>query len=140
MTISAVSSFKENKEPGRLYLVPTPIGNLSDMTPRAVETLKNVDLIAAEDTRHTQMLLNHFEISTPQISFHEHNTRERIPLLVKKLEEGQTIAQVSDAGMPSISDLGTPAVLLLWFSSQEKQRTEGRIAAAQPAEVQCNCL
>lgn len=111
MTISAVSSFKGNKERGRLYLVPTPIGNLSDMTPRAVETLKNVDLIAAEDTRHTQMLLNHFEISTPQISFHEHNTRERIPLLVKKLEEGQTIAQVSDAGMPSISDPGHELVV-----------------------------
>lgn len=91
---------------GHLYLVPTPIGNLDDMTFRAVKTLKAVDLIAAEDTRNTQKLLNHFEIETKQISFHEHNTQERIPQLVAKLQQGLQIAQVSDAGMPSISDPG----------------------------------
>ncbi|WP_143462940.1 16S rRNA (cytidine(1402)-2'-O)-methyltransferase [Levilactobacillus enshiensis] len=91
---------------GHLYLVPTPIGNLDDMTFRAVKTLKDADLIAAEDTRNTQKLLNHFEIETKQISFHEHNTQERIPQLVAKLQAGMQIAQVSDAGMPSISDPG----------------------------------
>ncbi|KRL95375.1 16S rRNA (cytidine(1402)-2'-O)-methyltransferase [Levilactobacillus hammesii] len=93
-------------ESGHLYLVPTPIGNLDDMTFRAVKTLKDADLIAAEDTRNTQKLLNHFEIETKQISFHEHNTQERIPQLVAKLQQGMQIAQVSDAGMPSISDPG----------------------------------
>jgi len=98
-------SFKDDAQ-GHLYLVPTPIGNLDDMTFRAVKTLKAADLIAAEDTRNTQKLLNHFEITTKQISFHEHNTQERIPQLVAKLQQGQDIAQVSDAGMPSISDPG----------------------------------
>ncbi|KRN27422.1 ribosomal RNA small subunit methyltransferase I [Lactobacillus selangorensis] len=96
---------------GHLYLVPTPIGNLEDMTYRAVRTLKDVDLIAAEDTRHTQQLLNHFEISTHQISFHEHNSQARIPELVAKMQAGQDIAQVSDAGMPSISDPGHDLVM-----------------------------
>lgn len=91
---------------GTLYLVPTPIGNLEDMTFRAVRTLQEVDLIAAEDTRNTRKLLTHFEVDTPQVSFHEHNTQERIPQLVEKLLGGQSIAQVSDAGMPSISDPG----------------------------------
>lgn len=95
---------------GTLYLVPTPIGNLDDMTFRAVAILKTADLIAAEDTRHTQMLLNHFAITTKTISFHEHNTQMRIPELLAKLEAGQTIAQVSDAGMPSISDPGKELV------------------------------
>ena len=89
-----------------LYLVPTPIGNLLDMTQRAVEILKQVDLIASEDTRNTQKLLNHFGISTPQKSLHEHNYKERVPQLVDFLLAGQSIAQVSDAGMPSISDPG----------------------------------
>ncbi|WP_179395907.1 16S rRNA (cytidine(1402)-2'-O)-methyltransferase [Lacticaseibacillus absianus] len=95
---------------GTLYLVPTPIGNLADMTFRAVETLRSVDLIAAEDTRNTQKLLNHFEIATKQISFHEHNTQARIPELLAKLQAGASIAQVSDAGMPSISDPGKELV------------------------------
>ncbi|GEO66644.1 16S rRNA (cytidine(1402)-2'-O)-methyltransferase [Levilactobacillus spicheri] len=101
----------QNAEQGRLYLVPTPIGNLDDMTFRAVKTLQDVDLIAAEDTRNTQKLLNHFDITTKQISFHEHNTQERIPQLLQKLQAGMQIAQVSDAGMPSISDPGHELVV-----------------------------
>ena len=96
----------EKHDTGKLYLIPTPIGNLEDMTFRAVNLLKEVDLIAAEDTRNTQKLLNHFEIKTKQISFHEHNTESRIPELIKKMEDGLNIGQVSDAGMPSISDPG----------------------------------
>ncbi|MFC6314053.1 16S rRNA (cytidine(1402)-2'-O)-methyltransferase [Lapidilactobacillus achengensis] len=95
---------------GTLFLVPTPIGNLDDMTYRAVATLQQVDLIAAEDTRNTGKLLAHFAIKTPQISFHEHNTQQRIPELVAKLLAGTTIAQVSDAGLPSISDPGQELV------------------------------
>lgn len=106
MVLQVISSFKGQTSNGTLYLVPTPIGNLGDMTPRAIEVLGEVDLIAAEDTRNTQKLLNHFNISTKQISFHEHNTQERIPKLVEKLKTGINIAQVSDAGMPSISDPG----------------------------------
>ncbi|MFO8068936.1 MAG: 16S rRNA (cytidine(1402)-2'-O)-methyltransferase [Alkalibacterium sp.] len=100
----------EKQETGILYLVPTPIGNLEDMTFRAVNILKEVDLIAAEDTRNTQKLLNHFEIFTHQISFHEHNSKERTPQLIDKLLNGYSIAQVSDAGMPSISDPGVDLV------------------------------
>ncbi|GAB9261214.1 16S rRNA (cytidine(1402)-2'-O)-methyltransferase [Ligilactobacillus animalis] len=106
MSIKQKSSFREKNEQGTLYLVPTPIGNLQDMTFRALEILEQVDLICAEDTRNTMRLLNHFEIKTPQISFHEHNTQERIPYLIEKLQAGQDLAQVSDAGMPSISDPG----------------------------------
>jgi 16S rRNA (cytidine1402-2'-O)-methyltransferase len=91
---------------GTLYVVGTPIGNLEDMTFRAVQTLQNVDLIAAEDTRHTGKLLHHFQIKTPQVSYHEHNRSSRIPELVQKLLDGNTIALVSDAGMPGISDPG----------------------------------
>lgn len=103
------SSFAQHNT-GTLYLVPTPIGNLDDMTMRAVKTLQDVDLIAAEDTRNTAKLLNHFEIPTKQISFHEHNTQQRIPELLGYLQAGQSIAQVSDAGMPSISDPGKELV------------------------------
>ena len=101
----------EQTEGGSLYLIPTPIGNLEDMTFRGVRLLQEVDLIASEDTRTTQKLLNHYEIKTPQISFHEHNTQERISQLIKKLETGMMIAQVSDAGMPSISDPGHELVV-----------------------------
>jgi len=103
-------SFADHAGIGTLYLVPTPIGNLQDMTYRAVTTLNEVDLIAAEDTRNTQKLLNHFEITTKQISFHEHNTQERIPQFIEKLRAGTNLAQVSDAGMPSISDPGKELV------------------------------
>ncbi|GGI65807.1 MULTISPECIES: 16S rRNA (cytidine(1402)-2'-O)-methyltransferase [Enterococcus] len=103
-------SFK-GVESGILYLVPTPIGNLEDMTFRSVRILKEVALIASEDTRNTQKLLNHFEITTPQRSFHEHNYKERIPQLIELLQSGSSIAQVSDAGMPSISDPGHELVV-----------------------------
>ena len=99
-------SFKGQSPYGKLYLVATPIGNLDDMTFRAIQTLKEVDWIAAEDTRNTGLLLKHFDISTKQISFHEHNAKEKIPDLIGFLKAGQSIAQVSDAGLPSISDPG----------------------------------
>ena len=99
-------SFKGQTDYGTLYLVPTPIGNLQDMTVRAVETLKAVDFICAEDTRNTGLLLKHFDITVKQISFHEHNAYEKIPELLELLKSGKNLAQVSDAGMPSISDPG----------------------------------
>ncbi|MCK4029273.1 16S rRNA (cytidine(1402)-2'-O)-methyltransferase [Streptococcus iners] len=99
-------SFKGQTSFGTLYLVPTPIGNLQDMTFRAIQTLKEVNVIAAEDTRNTGLLLKHFEIETRQTSFHEHNAHEKIPVLIDWLKSGQSIAQVSDAGLPSISDPG----------------------------------
>ena len=91
---------------GTLYLVATPIGNLEDITLRALRVLREVDLIACEDTRHTRKLLSHYEISRPTISYHEHNERARTPLLAARLEAGENIALVSDAGMPLISDPG----------------------------------
>lgn len=107
--VQVISSFAQH-ETGTLYLVPTPIGNLDDMTFRAIKVLQAADFIAAEDTRNTQKLLNHFEIETKQISFHEHNTQQRIPELLAMLTAGKSIAQVSDAGMPSISDPGKELV------------------------------
>ncbi len=99
-------SFKGQTAYGKLYLVPTPIGNLQDMTFRSIAILKKVDYIAAEDTRNTGLLLKHFDISTRQLSFHEHNAFEKIPDLLKLLKSGNSLAQVSDAGLPSISDPG----------------------------------
>ena len=96
---------------GTLYLVGTPIGNLADITFRAVSILENVDLIAAEDTRHTGKLLQHYNISTPQISYHQFNRQERQPELINYLQEGKDIALVSDAGMPGISDPGYDLVV-----------------------------
>lgn len=95
---------------GSLYLVATPIGNLEDMTFRAIRTLKEVQLIAAEDTRQTRKLLTHFEIPTRIVSYHEHNKRASGPELVRLLLEGQSVALVSDAGLPAISDPGADLV------------------------------
>jgi 16S rRNA (cytidine1402-2'-O)-methyltransferase len=97
---------------GELYLVPTPIGNLEDMTFRAIRILKEVDLIAAEDTRVTRKLCNYFEIATPVISYHEHNKEKSGDRLLEDLKSGKKIALVSDAGMPSISDPGYELVCL----------------------------
>jgi len=93
-------------KPGTLYIVGTPIGNLEDMTFRAVRILQTVDLIAAEDTRHTGKLLQHFQIATPQVSYHDHNRQSRTPELIERLRQGKAIALVTDAGMPGISDPG----------------------------------
>lgn len=89
-----------------LYLVATPIGNLADISQRALDTLRAVDLIASEDTRHTGKLLHHFGIDKPQVSFHEHNERREVNRLIEQLRQGKSIALVSDAGTPSISDPG----------------------------------
>lgn len=94
------------QEIGKLFLVATPIGNLEDMTMRAIRTLQEVDLIAAEDTRQTRKLLTHFEIKTKCVSYHEHNKEASGPELIKLLLEGNNIAIVSDAGLPAISDPG----------------------------------
>ncbi len=96
----------EHTKPGTLYVVATPIGNLEDITYRAVRVLKEADLIACEDTRHTAKLLHHYGIDKPTISYHEHNEAARAEELVAKLIEGLNVAQVSDAGMPGISDPG----------------------------------
>lgn len=97
---------RSSNSPGRLFVVGTPIGNLEDVTFRALRTLKEADLIACEDTRRAQTLLNHYAIRTPTVSYHEHNEMTRAPELILQLEEGSHIALVSDAGMPGISDPG----------------------------------
>ena len=91
---------------GTLFIVATPIGNLDDITFRAVETLKSVDLVLAEDTRHSQKILNHFNIKTPISAFHDYNEREKCNTVIDKLKQGDSIALISDAGTPLISDPG----------------------------------
>jgi 16S rRNA (cytidine1402-2'-O)-methyltransferase len=102
----------EHTKTGTLYVVATPIGNLEDITYRAVRVLKETDLIACEDTRHTARLLHHYGVDKPTISYHEHNEAARAEELVTKLQQGVNVAQVSDAGMPGISDPGYRVIKL----------------------------
>ncbi len=92
--------------PAKLYIIATPIGNISDITYRAIETLQRVDIIAAEDTRHSGRLLSHYQIKKPMIALHDHNERERSKMLIGKIKNGQAVALISDAGTPLISDPG----------------------------------
>lgn len=110
-----VSNKKKNilDTKGVLYIVGTPIGNLKDITLRAIDTLNYVDIILAEDTRNTLKLLTHFNISKPIISYHRHNEEKKLEEVVKLLDEGKNIALVSDAGMPIISDPGKPLIIFL---------------------------
>jgi 16S rRNA (cytidine1402-2'-O)-methyltransferase len=112
VTKTTNSEAGENVPAGTLYLVGTPIGNLEDITLRALRVLKDVDLIACEDTRHTAQLLNHYAISKPTVSYHEHNELTRAAELIVHLERGDNIAVVSDAGMPGVSDPGYRLVAL----------------------------
>ena len=114
---------------GKLYLVATPIGNLEDITIRALNVLKEVDLIAAEDTRHTLGLLNHFEISKPLISYYKQTEKARSEILIEKLKEGKNIAIVSDAGTPGISDPGEEIVKVAIENSIEIIPIPGACAA-----------
>ncbi|RED51676.1 16S rRNA (cytidine(1402)-2'-O)-methyltransferase [Cohnella lupini] len=107
---SVQRSFAAREAPGTLYLVATPIGNLEDMTFRAIRTLKEVQIIAAEDTRQTRKLLTHYDIQNRLVSYHEHNREASGPELIRLLLEGQHIALVSDAGIPAISDPGAELV------------------------------
>ena len=91
---------------GKLFIVATPIGNLSDISIRAVDILKNVDLVLAEDTRHSRKLFEHYEIGTPLIAFHEHNEKDKTEAIISEVNEGKSIAMISDAGTPLISDPG----------------------------------
>lgn len=116
-------------EKGKLYLVATPIGNLQDITLRALTTLKEVDLIAAEDTRQTIKLLNHFEIKKPLVSYYEHNKIIKGNYLIEQLEAGKNIALVSDAGSPGISDPGEDLVRLAIENNVEVTMIPGPVAA-----------
>ncbi len=112
--MSTVINEERNIMAGILYLVATPIGNLEDMTFRAVRILSEVDLIAAEDTRNSMKLLNHFEITTPMTSYHEFNKIEKATTLIAKLNEGKDIALITDAGTPGISDPGEELVAMCY--------------------------
>ena len=114
---------------GKLYLCATPIGNLEDITFRVLETLRSVDVIAAEDTRNTLKLLNHFEIKTPMTSYHEHNKVTKGPVLVERLLAGESIALVTDAGMPGISDPGADLVKLCYAAGVPVTVAPGASAA-----------
>jgi 16S rRNA (cytidine1402-2'-O)-methyltransferase len=94
------------KNPGTLFIIATPLGNLEDMSPRAVKTLETVDLIACEDTRHSRKMLQHFGVEKPTTSYHEHNEDEKTPQLISRLVEGQSLGLISDAGTPLLSDPG----------------------------------
>lgn len=114
---------------GMLYLCATPIGNLGDMTPRVVSTLREVDVIAAEDTRNSIRLLNHFEIKTPMTSYHEFNKFEKADILISQMQEGKNIALITDAGTPAISDPGEVLV--------QKCQEAGITVTSLPGAVAC---
>ena len=113
---------------GMLYLVPTPIGNLGDISIRCRQTLEQADFIAAEDTRNSIKLLNHFEIKTPMTSYHEHNKFEKGQKLVEKLQEGVNIALITDAGTPGISDPGEELVRMCYEAGIEVTSLPGAAA------------
>lgn len=113
---------------GKLYLCATPIGNLEDITFRVLRTLKEVDLIAAEDTRNSIKILNHFEIKTPMTSYHEHNAIEKGQVLVKKMLEGTSIALITDAGTPAVSDPGELLVKMCYEAGIEVTSLPGACA------------
>jgi 16S rRNA (cytidine1402-2'-O)-methyltransferase len=115
--------------PGKLFLCATPIGNLEDITLRVIRTLKEVDLIAAEDTRHSIKLLNHLEIKTPMTSYHEHNKTEKARYLVELIKTGQNIALITDAGTPGISDPGEELVRQAYEAGIEVTSLPGACAA-----------
>lgn len=118
----------EEKKQGKLYLCATPIGNLEDITFRVLRTLKEVDLIAAEDTRNSIKLLNHFEIRTPMTSYHEYNKIEKAYQLVEKMREGKNIALITDAGTPGISDPGEDIVRICYEEGIEVTSLPGAAA------------
>lgn len=119
----------------KLYLVATPIGNLNDFSPRAIEVLKGVGLIAAEDTRNSIKLLNHFAIETPMTSYHEYNRVEKARELVDKMLEGKTVALITDAGMPGISDPGEDLVAFALESGIEVSVIPGPCAAVSALAI-----
>jgi len=121
--------------PGRLYVVATPIGNLGDLGTRARETLQNCALIAAEDTRHTGVLLKHFGIKTPQMSLHDHNEAQRAGDIVQRLREGASVALVSDAGTPAISDPGFELVRAVAAAGFEVIAIPGPCAAVAALSI-----
>jgi 16S rRNA (cytidine1402-2'-O)-methyltransferase len=118
-----------NTEPGRLYVVATPIGNLGDLSPRARETLINCTLVAAEDTRHSGAMLHHFAIEKPLVSLHEHNEAQRTPELVERMRQGAVVALVSDAGTPTVSDPGYALVCAAAAAGLEIVAVPGPCAA-----------
>ncbi len=121
-------SDREEKMQGKLYLCATPIGNLEDITFRVLRTLKEVDLIAAEDTRNSIKLLNHFDIHTPMTSYHEYNKIEKAQVLIRKMQEGQKIALITDAGTPGISDPGEELVRMCYEAGVEVTSLPGPAA------------
>jgi 16S rRNA (cytidine1402-2'-O)-methyltransferase len=120
---------------GILYIVATPIGNLEDITLRALRVLKEVDLIAAEDTRHTRKLLTHYSINTPLISYHAHNQASRGPELIRRLKEGQGVALVSDAGTPGFSDPGADLVARAWEAGVQVEAIPGPAAGVAALSI-----
>jgi 16S rRNA (cytidine1402-2'-O)-methyltransferase len=134
----------KTEKPGTLYVVATPIGNLSDITNRAIETLASVELIAAEDTRHSKTLLQHYGINTAMISLHEHNEVSRIKKIIGILQTGSSVALISDAGTPLISDPGSRLVIAVHEAGMQPVTVPGPSAlcamlsvAGQPVERFC---